>query len=318
MDSSRYMAVRGMGTATMRITESERGVRIELTVRGCDMSGGRAMAYLVTDKGTFGVELKDLKAALDSRCAVFAAVIAIEGSGGIRFVLEGTSAPNRVNLEAVKRDIRMKYSPKANAPAKQPTETMRADTAPKAAPVYDKDNESAIETEAAHETNSKPVCETEAEEENKRREEHIEGRSAVLSDILRQAQLLFGPQNEAPPSVPKDDESAAPKQSVQNSPQRTNTVSERQQSGAVPNGLKQEQSVFNPFPAAFPRSVWTRATFPGTNRYYLEGLAMKDGRRLVIHAIPGEYSPAAPRRSGFNKFMRSTDGAGYWLRIRRV
>ena len=33
MDSSRYMALRGMGTATMRITESERGVRIELTVR---------------------------------------------------------------------------------------------------------------------------------------------------------------------------------------------------------------------------------------------------------------------------------------------
>lgn len=76
--------------------------------------------------------------------------------------------------------------------------------------------------------------------------------------------------------------------------------------------------VFNPFPEAFPRSSWKRISYPGTNRFYLEGEAMKDGMKLLIHALPGEYSPIHPmRNSGFKKFLRASDGSGYWLKIRR-
>ncbi len=80
-----------------------------------------------------------------------------------------------------------------------------------------------------------------------------------------------------------------------------------------------ENALFNPFPDAFPRSVWKKVAYPGTNRYYLEGRAIKDGMRLIIHALPGEYSPVNPMmsRNGFKKFMRARDGSGYWLKIRR-
>lgn len=83
-------------------------------------------------------------------------------------------------------------------------------------------------------------------------------------------------------------------------------------------GIAQDLPIYNPFPDAYPRSNWKRKFYPGTNRFYLEGEALKDNMRLLIHALPGEYSPVPPMRNrGFTKFMRSTDGSGYWLRIQR-
>lgn len=85
------------------------------------------------------------------------------------------------------------------------------------------------------------------------------------------------------------------------------------------SGVAQDLPIFNPFPDAFPRSTWKRKYYPGTNRFYLEGEALKDNSRFLIHALPGEYSPVPPMRNrGFSKFMRATDGSGYWLRIRKM
>ncbi|MBQ9832104.1 MAG: hypothetical protein IJO48_00035 [Clostridia bacterium] len=84
------------------------------------------------------------------------------------------------------------------------------------------------------------------------------------------------------------------------------------------SGSVSDKAFFNPFPDAFPRSVWKRIEYPGTKRHYLEGQAVKDGMRLIIYALPGEYSPVNPMmtRNGFKKFMRASDGSGYWLKIK--
>ena len=84
------------------------------------------------------------------------------------------------------------------------------------------------------------------------------------------------------------------------------------------DGVGRTEPAYNPFPDAFPRSVWKRVSYPGSRHYYMEGEAMKDGARFIIHAIPGEFSSQAPlRHKGFTRFMRAADGVGYWLRIRR-
>lgn len=127
------------------------------------------------------------------------------------------------------------------------------------------------------------------EEKNKADEySNEEFQSEAMKNILKKAEELFSPLRE-------DKEKQAEEKAVD------------------------ENALFNPFPDAFPRSVWKKVAYPGTNRYYLEGRAIKDGMRLIIHALPGEYSPVNPMmsRNGFKKFMRSSDGSGYWLKIRR-
>lgn len=79
-----------------------------------------------------------------------------------------------------------------------------------------------------------------------------------------------------------------------------------------------ENAVYNPFPDAFPTSSWKKVNYPGTSRFYLEGEMEKNGAKLTLHALPGEYSPVAPmRRRGFTHFYRATDGSGYWVRVRK-
>lgn len=76
------------------------------------------------------------------------------------------------------------------------------------------------------------------------------------------------------------------------------------------------EDAVNPFPEAFPFSRWKRISYPGTDRYYLEGEARMQGATYRIHALPGEYRPGK-RPKGFDRFLRARDGSGYWVRVRR-
>ncbi len=72
------------------------------------------------------------------------------------------------------------------------------------------------------------------------------------------------------------------------------------------------------FPEAFPDVRWRRVRYPGTRRYYLEGMGRLDGSRVVIYALPGEDYPAEPYRGrGFTHFLRDVNGHGYWVKVKR-
>ncbi len=104
--------------------------------------------------------------------------------------------------------------------------------------------------------------------------------SAVLMDILQRAARLFPPEQPMTPA--------------------------RQQEGST---------IVNPFPEAFPFSRWRRVEYPGTDSCYLEGEARKNGRDYLIHALPGDRRTTPP--PGFSRFLRSRDGSGFWVRVRR-
>ena len=123
------------------------------------------------------------------------------------------------------------------------------------------------------------------------------GESPVLNDILKRADILFH-------TPVQTEKTGLNKKDI---PRRV-----------AASGIREEVPVYNPFPDAFPRSVWKRVLYPGTSRYYLEGEVVKDGARYLIHALPGEYGAAMQRGNGFSRFMRAADGTGYWLRIRRI
>jgi hypothetical protein len=115
------------------------------------------------------------------------------------------------------------------------------------------------------------------------------GNSEALKEILEKAQLLFGP-------LAQQTGMSAP-----------------QEAPAAEN----QSDVINPFPDAFPSVHWRRVSYPGTSRYYLEGETQDRTGKYLLHAIPGEYAPVPPVH-GFRRFLRATDGRGYWIRIRKV
>lgn len=123
------------------------------------------------------------------------------------------------------------------------------------------------------------------------------GESPVLNEILKRADILF--HTPVQPAKAGNNKRDIPRR-------------------VAASGVREEVPVYNPFPDAFPRSVWKRVLYPGTSRYYLEGEVVKDGARYMVHALPGEYGAAMQRGNGFSRFMRSADGTGYWLRIRRI
>lgn len=123
------------------------------------------------------------------------------------------------------------------------------------------------------------------------------GESSVLNEILKRADVLF--HTPVQPAKTGNNKREIPRR-------------------VAASGVREEVPVYNPFPDAFPRSVWKRVLYPGTSRYYLEGEVVKDGARYMVHALPGEYGAAMQRGNGFSRFMRAADGTGYWLRIRRI
>lgn len=106
--------------------------------------------------------------------------------------------------------------------------------------------------------------------------------SPVLLDILQRAQALFAPQEgQAAPARPQ---APAP------------------------------TPISNPFPRAFPQSVWKRVEYPGRPGHYLVGEGMGRGGAYTVYALPGAYAPVS-RQPGFGRFLRAADGSGYWVRI---
>ena len=114
----------------------------------------------------------------------------------------------------------------------------------------------------------------------------------ILTDILERAQALFGPLREAAQAAP-------------------------QPSSEVPVEAPPEPP-YCPFPDFYPDAHWRKVPYPGARRCYLEGRAQSEsGRSLLLHGIPGEYSPVPPV-PGFKRFLRGRDGCGYWIRIRKM
>lgn len=116
------------------------------------------------------------------------------------------------------------------------------------------------------------------------------GESPVLNEILKRADILF--HTPVQPAKAGNNKRDIPRR-------------------VAASGVREEVPVYNPFPDAFPRSVWKRVLYPGTSRYYLEGEVVKDGARYMVHALPGEYGAAMQRGNGFSRFMR----CGRWNRI---
>lgn len=73
----------------------------------------------------------------------------------------------------------------------------------------------------------------------------------------------------------------------------------------------------NPFPRTFPQSSWRRVRYPGALGHYLCGEGTSRSGAYTVYALPGEYAPVPPRGKGFDKFVRASDGSGYWVRIVR-
>lgn len=76
-------------------------------------------------------------------------------------------------------------------------------------------------------------------------------------------------------------------------------------------------SIPNPFPRSFPQCTWRRVNYPGGLGHYLSGEGTGRAGPYTVYALPGEYAPVPRRGKGFNRFLRATDGGGYWVRIVR-
>ena len=84
-----------------------------------------------------------------------------------------------------------------------------------------------------------------------------------------------------------------------------------------PSPADEPASIANPFPRSFPQSTWRRVIYPGAIGHYLCGEGTSRSGAYTVYALPGEYSPVPRNGKGFNKFLRSSDGSGYWVRVVR-
>lgn len=116
------------------------------------------------------------------------------------------------------------------------------------------------------------------------------GESPVLNEILKRADILF--HTPVQPAKAGNNKRDIPRR-------------------VAASGVREEVPVYNPFPDAFPRSVWKRVLYPGTSRYYLEGEVVKDGARYMVHALPGEYGGGDAAR----QWILQIHAVGRWNRI---
>ena len=162
--------------------------------------------------------------------------------------------------------------------------------------------------------------------------------ASLSAPAAQQDQVIPSPlQGEAEPqqtpkSAPSQETSAAPPQEQQGDA----AASSRQQSPVLLDILQRAQALFaapesqpapapqpqppapvpvsNPFPRAFPQSVWKRVEYPGRPGHYLVGEGMGRNGAYTVYALPGVYAPVS-RQPGFCRFLRAADGSGYWIRI---
>lgn len=103
-------------------------------------------------------------------------------------------------------------------------------------------------------------------------------------------------------------------------PQWSDAVRElsRPEDAPKPSGVGTAEAAGSLFPEAFPGVSWRRVRYPGTRRYYLEGSGLVNGARSTVYALPGEGYPAQPYRArGYTRFVRDTNGNGYWVKVKR-
>ena len=112
--------------------------------------------------------------------------------------------------------------------------------------------------------------------------------SEVLLEVLQRAQALFHGGGGTQPDKP-----------------------------APPLPAPEPTAIPNPFPRTFPQSNWRRVNYPGALGHYLCGEGTSRSGAYTVYALPGEYSPVPRSGKGFNKFLRASDGRGYWVRVVR-
>lgn len=283
----KLIPLRGEGRRVLKLTEgAPMAAEVSPAAQGrlwlCDESGALTFAELEAGRCTVA-------------CRGFAGA-AITRNGEVTHT--GGFAGRKALESRALSEIRMRASaarpvqtvePKSGAPAPHTVEPKKTNSAAKT-----KEPESsgpAPQCSEPKKTNPAPQPDEQKRNDpvqQKPRAEEMCRRSAALCEILEKAQELFAPLGEQ-------------QQAAEREPQR-------QEEG---------DTVLNPFPQAFPFSRWRRVTYPGTDSCYLEGETLRNGVAYSIYALPGEYR-SRPRAKGFDKFLRSRDGSGYWIRLTRI
>ena len=316
----------GTLVGTMRVRTQKQGTEVEVLLRKGHVNG--CTAYLVDGlNGLCAVELNaSLKGGINRPFDVHAVLLVVDTPRGPEFMAEGGFIGRAKMLEQAKRDIRILRTGLApHRAAEAPSAAAEVETA-KSSSVVQKNTadentptkslvgpieEIGKSEEAARLYNAGSAADAVHEQTRLTKEyagavragevsahegaseggafrppEGTRENSRALDEILKKADELFRP---------LDVQLAA------NNPQPA-----------------AENTVYNPFPDAFPASRWKKVNYPGTNRFYLEGEMEQNGIRMVLHALPGEYAPVPPmRRRGFTRFFRAMHGNGYWVRVQK-
>lgn len=199
------------------------------------------------------------------------------------FVLSGGFAGRSALLERAKVAVRLQTPTVAAAPAAElPPPPACPPPLPKPEP------EPEPEPKPKGEANALPTQTGPAQQPcGAGRAESRRPQSEALLAALQKAQELF--------------HGAAP------APEQTKRPAPAPEPAAIPN----------PFPRTFPQSSWRRVNYPGALGHYLCGEGTSRSGAYIAYALPGEYAPVPPRGKGFDKFVRASDGSGYWVRIVR-
>ncbi|MEA4970301.1 MAG: hypothetical protein VB051_07180 [Candidatus Pelethousia sp.] len=246
-----------------------------------------AMLYLI------GPGAEALAAELDeegrgSLALPFSPVAALAYAQGA-FVLAGGFAGRSALLERAKVAVRLQTPTIVAAPAADlPPPPACPSPPPEPKPEPPPEPKSEPEPETQTKANAQPAQTGPAQQTcGAGRAESRRPQSEALLAALQKAQELF--------------HGAAP------APAKTKQPAPAPEPAAIPN----------PFPRTFPQSSWRRVNYPGALGHYLCGEGTSRSGAYTVYALPGEYAPVPPRGKGFDKFVRASDGSGYWVRIVR-
>ncbi|MDR0841296.1 MAG: hypothetical protein LBN26_07960 [Christensenellaceae bacterium] len=141
------------------------------------------------------------------------------------------------------------------------------------------------------------------------------GRAASPAPMVRQVQPAQ-PVQRAKPNAGAPEPPRARSEELLAILRKAEELFDADAAGGAAEGTGIPQPLRNPFPQAFPGARWQRVGYPGTQRYYLAGETVQRGVRYALYALPGEYAPVPPK-GGFRRFLRASDGSGYWIRMMR-
>lgn len=352
MERSTIITLKGEGISGVARLEQRRGsLYAVFSLR--PQQTGRILAFLLCPGRTVEVPLVGLQCRLDEPLLVEGVLLARDLPEGLQFFAEGGALHARLNFARIREQLRLeRLSVQRDPPVAEPkTEEIILPALPtvQAAPPETEDAFPPPEVSGRDDKSDRNALKRRLREQVPPGSAAVEGeeedptlpppRSQALRNILQQARELYPAnytkQPSPRPAISTEHTTARglkqsgpwevevqgllrqqPLQRPAAQPQIRRIQNRQPQRPA--DGLRRAEPIFNPFPDAFPRSFWKKVIFPGTSRYYLEGEVLKGNARFLVHGIPGEYAPVPQQEyREFTKFLRASDGKGYWLRIRR-